>query len=542
MSQANRQYLYGHRSKDRTKIIRPSGTGFPTIQDIRAERQRREYLRKMHIEELSREEVRESCKSLSNFVLHAWNVLEPVHEYKHGWHIDFICKHLEAITYNLFQEEGYSPRLLINEPPGTMKSSLLNIYWTAWEWGPANKPSMMNIATSYKETNCTRDCEKLGYLIQSDWYQKHWPHVDLVRESGHYLQTSKRGEYRAIPFGSLTQFRADRVKIDDPHSIDTAESDADRARAIIRFRESVPSRVNDPVNSAIILIMQRLHQQDLSGVAIDGNLGYMNVCLPMEYEPDRKCRTPFGEDPRTEPGELLFPARFPRQVVERDKMVMREYATAGQFQQRPAPREGGMFKKHWFKIVNAAPSTIRKHQVRKWDLAASVPKATTDPDHTVGLRMGKCPDGNYYIDDVQRMRDTAQRVRVAIQTMATHDGETCHILVPQDPGQAGKDQSESIIRENAGFRVYAEVERGDKATRAEPFAAQCEAGNVYLVKGPWVDSFIDELCNFPTGHDDQVDAAAGAFNYLARKNPVIVTTEMLNKVRMSIPTPRMRRH
>lgn len=505
----------------------------PSLEAILAEKARRRQAELLHIESRSIAETQKACIKLVSFMRLAWPILHPTVPYKHNWHLELICEHLEAITFGRFKEFGFDNRLLINEPPGTMKSLLVNVFWTAWEWGPARLPHMQSIATSYKETNCTRDCEKLGYILQSEWFQKHWP-LELVRVSGHYIQNSKRGEYRAIPFGSLTQFRADRVKIDDPHSVDTAESDADRARATIRFRESVPTRVNDPITSAIIIIMQRLHMDDISGIAIRLELGYMHLYLPMEFEPDNRCVTPFGEDIRTYSGELLFPDRFPRAVVDRDKKTLGSYAIAGQFQQHPAPREGGMFKKHWFKIIKAAPAEIRKHQVRKWDLAASLPTAGTNPDYTVGLRMGE-HEGNYYIDDVVRFQESAQRVRTAIKTLAQHDGESCHILVPQDPGQAGKDQVQSIIRENAGYRIYADPETKDKATRAEPFAAQLEAGNIYLVEAPWNEKFIDELCNFPTGHDDQVDGASGAFNYLIKKTPLVVTEELLEALRRTVP-------
>ena len=126
-------------------------------------------------------------------------------------------------------------------------------------------------------------------------------------------------------------------------------------------------------------------------------------------------------------------------------------------------------------------------------------------------------------------------MRAAIQTIASQDGSACNIVVPQDPGQAGKDQASSIIGENAGYRISAERETGKKETRAEPFAAQCEAGNVYLLRGPWNEAFIDELCEFPNGRaDDQVDAASGAFNKLvAVPPPMVITQQMVQKVLMS---------
>src|SRR5690606_22120347 len=162
------------------------------------------------------------------------------------------------------------------------------------------------------------------------------------------------------------------------------------------------------------------------------------LCLPMEFDPARRCRTSIGfEDPRTQPGELLFPERFPREVVERDKRVMGAYAVAGQFQQQPAPRSGGMFQREDFEIVDAAPAT--PNRVRRWDFAATDPKKTKggDPDYTVGLLMSE-HRGIYYVEHVTRARKSPAGVETMLRNTASHDGRAVKIVVPQDPGAAGK--------------------------------------------------------------------------------------------------------
>ncbi len=260
------------------------------------------------------ERIRARCQSLAAFVREAWHVLEPGSEYIHGWHIDAICAHLEAIT------DGRITRLLINVPPGTMKSLIVSVFWPAWEWGPRGLAWMRYLTTSYSESYVKRDSRRMRDLVQSDWYRSLWPEVSLVRSGEASFANSATGFREGVPFQSLTGGRGHRVLIDDPHSTETAESPAERQRTTRIFRESVPSRLVDPKTSAIVVIMQRLHEEDVSGQCIKLGLGYEHLMLPMEFEPERRCRTSIGfEDPRTYENELLFPERFPREVVDRDK-------------------------------------------------------------------------------------------------------------------------------------------------------------------------------------------------------------------------------
>ncbi len=477
---------------------------------IRAERAKRQAAAERERIARDSERIRDRCQSLAGFVKEAWHVLEPTQPYVHGWHIDAICKHLEAITDGTFLAMGLPNRLLINEPPGTMKSVLVSVFWPAFEWGPRGMPSMRYLTTSYSENYVKRDSRRMRDLVKSDWYRSLWPEVELVRSGEASFANTKTGFREGVPFQSLTGGRGDRVVIDDPHSTETAESDAERKRTTRIFRESVPSRVNDPEKSAIVVIMQRLHEDDVSGLILKMGLGYQHIMLPMEFEPERKCRTALDwEDPRTEEGELLFPGRFPREVVDRDKVPMGSYAIAGQFQQRPTPREGGMFKRAWFegKFLNEMPMDAR--WVRHWDLAAT---KKSNSARTAGVKMGIRPDGSFVVGHAVTEQQEGDAVRKIIRATAESDGRNVMISLPQDPGQAGKVQAQDYVKQLAGWNVRAEPETGSKETRAEPFAAQCEGGNVYLVKGSWVDDYIDELCLFPGGSfKDQVDASSGAF-------------------------------
>ena len=295
-------------------------------------------------------------KSLANFVRLAWHVVEPGQPYVHGWHIDFICAHLEAITNELRLDDGsiYN-RLLINIPPGTMKSLLTNVFWPAWEWGPKNKPHMRYVCAAHKVENLSaRDSRRMRLLITSEWYQQRWgASVNLAADQNEKLnfQNTAGGFRIATAINSLTGIRGDRVIIDDPHSVDSAASEAMRESETTTFLEAIPTRLNDPIKSSIVVIMQRLHQEDVSGVIIEKELGYDHIMLPMRYDPLRAAPTKLGlEDPRSEEGELLFPQRFPEHVVDRDENAMGPYATASQFQQEPSPRGGGVIKRDWWRL------------------------------------------------------------------------------------------------------------------------------------------------------------------------------------------------
>lgn len=437
-------------------------------------------------------------------------MLEPRATYVHNWHVEAICAHLEAVT------DGRIPRLLINVPPGSMKSLLVSVIWPAWEWTRRDMASLRYLTTSFNDGPVKRDTRKCRDLILSPWYQALWPHIRLSRTGETSFANTATGTREGVAFGSLTSQRGDRLIIDDPHSTETAESDVDRVKTTRKFREGALDRLNDLERSAIVVIMQRLHEQDISGVIESlPELGFERLVIPMEWEEDRRLVTSIGwTDLRTEDGALMDPVRFPRTAVERMKIGKGSYAYAGQYQQRPAPRDGGMFKRRWFGIVDAAPAGLRL--VRRWDLAASAPAVGRDPDWTVGLAMGRSKDGYFYITDVLRFQGSPHEVERAILNTARSDGTAVTIGLPQDPGQAGKAQVAALTRMLAGYTVKSAPETGSKDTRASPFAAQCEAGNVYLVAGAWNEAFLAEAEVFPFGsHDDQVDAGSGAFNLLA---------------------------
>lgn len=477
------------------------------------------------------DEIRAKCKSLVGFIEEFWFILEPVAELKIGWAIRAMCAHLEAVT------DGYIKRLLMTVPPGMMKSLLL-VFWTAWEWGPRGMPHLSVLATSFSQANVFRDNLKLRDLVTSEKYQALWPDVVVRRDAAgtrKFINTSS-GFSEARPFSKMTGGRGNRVKIDDPHDTEGAESDKVRAKTVKIMREAISDRLNDQTKDAIVLIMQRLHEKDCAAVAKE--LGYVHLELPMEFEVSRRCVTVLRpandgnpavlfEDPRTEEGQLLFPERFPADAVADLKKAKGSYAWAGQYQQRPAPRDGGMFKKAWFKRVGALPVGCKQF-VRGWDFAAS--EAAT-ADYTAGVKVTRDGrDGPIFITDVNRGQWSPGTVEAEVQSTAASDRalhpNAITIRIPQDPGASGKSYVRTLVLKLVGHAVKFEPVTGSKEVRAKALAVQAEVGNVFILetgdpaKDAWIEPFLEEIAVFPNGaNDDQVDAAADAFNELVLAPP-----------------------
>ncbi len=442
-------------------------------------------------------------KSLAEFVKCAWPVLEPSTELKWGWCMDAVCQHLEAVT------SGRIKRLLINIPPGCMKSLLTGVFWPAWEWGPKGLTGLRYLGTAHKEPLALRDNIKCRRLITSEWYQSRWPvTLNTDQNAKAKFENTEFGFREAMAFNSLTGSRGDRVIVDDPLSVDDANSDAELKATEITFKEALPTRVNNN-DSAIVVIMQRLHENDTSGIILKGDFGYEHLCLPMRFEKDRRCRTSIGfVDPRKKEGELLFPERYGETQVRNLEKILGPYATAGQLQQRPAPREGAMFLRKWFQIVNEIPPLSQV--VRGWDLAATAGGG----DRTAGIKLGRTRDGRYIILDFVRGQLASADVFSLVKKTAEQDGYGVTISIPQDPGQAGKYQVADYVRQLAGYDVRFSTETGSKVVRATPFASQCAAGNVSILYGSWNDEYLEEICTFPNGRKDSTDATSRAFNQL----------------------------
>lgn len=487
--------------------------------------------------------------SLYEFTKQAWHVLHPSTPFVEGWAVGAVAEHLQAVT------DGEIDRLLINIPPGCTKSMLANVMWPSWEWGPVGLSDMQYINASYDKRLAIRDMLHTRDLISSEWYQARWPMQwkDDDRGKEKFANTQRGFRYAASVGSGLTGWRGQRFIIDDPHSVQLAESEVERASASFWFTETTPTRFTDPKKPVYVIIMQRLHTQDISGLIITKLLesqGWTHLCLPMEaelkyrsfsavkprhhkaepqrvrrvrdegdplphYVPDPDGELLYCQDPRTEEGALLWPERYDEEAVRTLKVQLAvkggSYAIAGQLQQRPVPRAGGLFKTDKLGFVD---EPLEGRVVRGWDLAAS--KDKTSP-WTVGAKLILAYDGRLCISHVVRLRGDPDEVRDGIRNTTVADGYDVVQDIPQDPGQAGKAQVAQFSKDLHGYDCRFSPESGDKEVRAEPFAAQVNAGNVVVVRGPWNDALLAEMGLFPgSDYKDQVDALSRAYHQLLK--------------------------
>ena len=449
-------------------------------------------------------------RSLAEFIRQMWKWIDPS-PYVGNWHIDAIAEHLEAVN------RGEIHRLIINIPPRHMKSIAVSVAWPAWTWTqqattPLRGPAVRFLFASYAQSLSIRDSVKCRRVIDSPLYQARWgDRFKWVGDQNTKIRfdNDKKGYRLATSVdGALTGEGGDVIVVDDPHNVTEAESVTVRQAALDWWDESMSNRLNDAQTGAYVVIMQRVHAKDFTGHLLDKG-GWEHLCLPTRYERDHPHVS--IHDMRTENDALLWPQRFPEEVVAQQQVDMGSYGFAGQNQQRPAPRTGSLFDKHWWGVVDAVPAGGR--MVRAWDLAATAGAG----DWTVG-GLVKHLDGIFYVMDVQRAQLSPYGVEKMIRNLAEHDGRHVEIDIPQDPAQAGKSQVATFVKLLVGYIVRWSTEKGDKEDRARQVSPQVEAGNFKLLRGDWNTDFINEFHGFPKhGPDDQVDMLSRAFERLIGK-------------------------
>ena len=468
-------------------------------------------------------------KSFYEFCTEFWTIIVP-DAYIPNWHIRYICDQVqEEVELILAKQKKRYEYIIINVPPGSSKSTLMSRMLTGWVW--ARDASRSFIGASYARELAVDLARDARTLVKSELYRECFPDVQVRRDldsSGTFGTTKGGHRYSTGTTGDITGRHGDVVVVDDPLNPKAAISEK-LLKSVSNFiRHTLPSRKRQKAISPTFIIMQRLVENDPTGMLLEQaesneKLRIKHICLPatesdLVNPPEMKR---FYRD------GLLDPIRLSREELEHQKAELAsEFAYAGQYDQNPIPAEGGMFRidKLIFGRTPPDPGNVKLwvKQVRYTDKAGTKDAGC----FTAGFRMGKDLNGNIWILHVDRYQKEPFARESRIKAVAELDGRHVIQALEQEPGSAGVTDAQATARNLAGYRVILDRPTGAKEVRAEPFATQVNAGVIYvapegcipgLTKERWHRPLLNEMKYYPFGkYKDQIDSGAGSYNQLTK--------------------------
>jgi len=448
-------------------------------------------------------------RSLKEFTKNSWQVIEPGRDFYDNWHIDAISEHLQAVV------EGDIKRLIINIPPRHMKSISVAVALPAWTW--TIQPEKKFLYASYAGSLSIRDSVKCRRLLDSRWYKEHFGETFKLTSDQNQKQrfeNDKTGARIATSVdGALTGEGGDIIVIDDPHNVRESESSAVREGVLEWWDQAMQTRLNDPKTGAFIIIMQRVHENDLTGHILANQLNdeWDHLCIPARYEIGHptppKSRLNFT-DPRTQEGELLWPERIDDKTLENLERSLGSYAAAGQLQQRPMPKGGGILKAEWWVPWEEAELPSIEYVLQSWDTAFSTKENSSYSARTTWGVFKKNGQVNALVLDMWYDRVTYPELRKIAQE-AYYDYEPDAVLIEK------KASGQSLLQDlrMAGIPVLEYSPDRDKQARAHASSALLEDGRIYFpFDKKWAKDLIDICAAFPAGdNDDIVDTCTQAW-------------------------------
>ncbi len=473
--------------------------------------------------------AQELRNDLADYMRWAWPLShkEPL---QWNWHLGAITEHLEACKL------GQIKRLLVNEPPRHLKSWTASVAFPSWWW--ADDPTVQFLAATSDKDVVFRDADAQRDLCKSPEYQAMFRPTWDFKSAGDGSKQEAKGYYRNTAGGHRISkvmgqkgqgVDADVILIDDPlDSTDAYNDKAALVEHVVTYRQKIISRLNNPATGIVVLFMQRVHQIDLAGVMIEEG-GWEQLILPAEWDGKKRFTILGSYDPRTEEGELLFPARFPQDVLDQKKIDLTARGYAGQYQQLPAPATGAMVLKKWVHYwtnpgapllcltcgkVHELPEM--DYQLGSWD--CSFGSKTADADYVVGQVWGAA-GSNAYLQDQCRRKMSVPEMIEAMRTM-NQDWENLRENVVEKKA-AGKHVMETLATEIYGLHGF-DPQGQSKEERLGSTLPRWEQGQIFLphpqlasFQGKdysWVqDVYVPELLMFNNGrYDDQVDTTSQA--------------------------------
>jgi predicted phage terminase large subunit-like protein len=455
--------------------------------------------------------------SLKEFVEQAWGILEPVSTLVWNWHLELICEYLTLIRDENFKTVcGDLEGIIFNVPPRTMKSLLITVFFPIWVW--TTDPSRRFMFVSYSEKLSTQHSIFRRSIIESEWYQKEWSSVfTLSRDQNvksHYGNSSRGVMFSTGMQATATGMGGDILIFDDPLNPEQAISQVEREAVNLRFDTTFRSRINDPTKGVKIIIMQRLHELDLTGhVLARESSRWEHVSLPAVAPKDKSWKFPLSKKIENQKeGDLLWAERLPQSFLDSQRVGMGSWAFNGQYQQTPAPLDGGIIKRQWVRFYRQMPEKF-EFMVQSWDCTFS---GGQENDFVAGQVWGRC-GGKYFMLPYR----TYDRLDFG-PTMAAI--KACHAKFPQANAVLIEDKANGpaiiseLQKEIAG--VVPVNPEGGKIARAQATAPLWESGSIELpdpqVFGcTWIEDYLHNICTFPkAAHDDDVDATSQALIYM----------------------------
>ena len=467
--------------------------------------------------------------SLIGFTRRAWPHIRDANEFYPNWHLDLLAAEYEDIYF------GVNDRLIVNQPPGTMKSYLLNVFFPAWVW--AQDPTKRFAHYSYTDTLPSQQKEVFLRLITSQWYTKRFGKFRIIKDNDSDGLVNSRGGTRVGGGvgGALTGMHPHFLLIDDPHKAIDVRSVKEMKKALRWFAGTVATR-GMLQKMAIVLCMQRLAANDLCGAILGEMSGgasdmpdaiaadvstkdWIHACLPMRYDPEHRYQ--WEKDPRRAKGELLWPERITlADIASRMRMMEVDPEQANvpaQFDQDPLSKSGTLFdniRAALIKFEDLPQKIVHGMALRAWDRA----NTNSDGDWTAGVLIVEYEGIKYILNRIKFQKSDADRDNV-IERIAVNDKskwDQYRAANEVNPGPDGKPAHNALAQKLArhGILCMSQTATKDKRQRAVPFAAGVKYGDVRILDGQeWTEDFIRELTLFPAGaHDDQVDAGAHAVN------------------------------
>ena len=440
-------------------------------------------------------------ENLASFIQRTFTTVDPGSDYLHNWHIDLIAEYLTACSDREIR------RLVINIPPRYMKSIAVSVAWPAWVLG--KDPNSKFLASSYSDKLTLKHSVDCRLVVQSAWYRRTFPGVQLVKdqnEKSKFVTTARGHRIATSTGGTATGEGGDYLIVDDPHDPRRAVSNVERKKTLEWFDQTFYSRLNNKKTGVIVVVMQRLHEKDLSGHLI-GQGGWEHLKVPAVAE--TKTIIDFGSIRKIrKPGDILHPEREGTAQLSETKRILGTYGYAGQYQQDPVPAEGGMIKRHWVRRYKTPPANPIRI-VQSWDTAYK-PGQLNDP--SACSTWAETPFA-YYLLDVWRDRVTYPGLKSTAKSLAEKWKPSAILVEDKASGQSLIQD----LQEKTRLPVIAINPENDKLTRMSTQSSMFEAGKIFVPESAsWLPDYERELFTFPLAeHDDQVDSTSQFLNWAA---------------------------